>query len=237
MIEIAGKSIEAFSAVVSDALNAWGEALANSGGMVAGQALSLILRKRLQAAREIAFEEIRTGEKPPNYVIDADEVVAIVYKYLDCARQGTARHNLRLMARIVRGQVAHGDLQADEFLTFADILRSLRHEEVCTLATTYRVRKELVRSKQGSFWAPDEERGALDRAIEGQLVGPRKVFRQRDELNATRAALQRTGMIALAGTRGDGTVVYGETPLLERVGRLAMLENPLPEETENSLKR
>jgi hypothetical protein len=230
------KAVEAFSALVADALNAWGEHLANSGGMVAGQLLSSILRRRIERAREIAFSEIRTGEKPSNYVIDADEVVAIVYKYLDCARQGTARHNLRLMARIMCGQAALADLQADEFLTFADILRSLRHEEVCTLATSYRVRRELLKSKQAS-WAPHDERQALDRAIEDRLVGPHKLFRHRDELNATKAALQRTGMIALAGTRSDGTVVYAETPLLERVGRLAMLENPLPEETENSLKR
>jgi hypothetical protein len=120
-------------------------------------------------------------------------------------------------------------LQADEFLTFADIVRSLRHAEVCTLATCYRVRRELLKPRQGSR-SPHEERQALEQAIEGQLVGHRKLFRQRDELNATRAALQRTGMIALVGTQGDGTVVYGETPLLERLGRLALLETPMPEE-------
>lgn len=218
-----------FGALVSDALEACGVAFSSVEGTVAGELLSAIMRKRLEAARDIALEEIRRGDRPKEDVADGDEVVAIVFKYLECARQGAARRNLRLMARVMRGQAASGSLFADEFLRYADMVASLSHEEVCTLATMYRVRREFL-TRRASDWPAHEKRSTLDRVIKERLVGRNKVFRREAELVATRAALQRTGLIYLAGTTASGQAVYEETLLLDRIGDLANLESPLPEE-------
>ena len=75
---------------------------------------------------------------------DSDDVVAIVFKYLAAAREGRACQNLGLMARIMRGQAATRSLYADGFPRFASIIASLNYEEVCTIATIYRVRNELL---------------------------------------------------------------------------------------------
>ena len=225
---------EFFDSLVSDALNACSSTLSNFGGTVAGRALQWIMRSRFDEARNIALEEIRRGDRFVSEPADTDQVVAIIFAYLSAARDGTARRNLRLMARIMRGQAAGRSLYADEFLRFASIIDSLSYEEVCTIATIYRVRKYVLPRETGK---PSHEiRKSLDDEIASQLVGKDCLFQQEEDLEATKASLQRTGLIYLAGTGWGGKVIYAEGPLLDRLGDLAKLEDPLPEESERPLK-
>jgi hypothetical protein len=224
-----------FGAFVADALQLCGVGLSNFGGTVAGHALQQLIRKRLDDARDIVLEEIQRGDRLPIEPADGDEVVAIVFKYLTAAREGTARRNLRLMARIMRGQAATRSLYADEFSRFASVIASLTYEEVCTVATTYRIRKALL--PKGSGQPIHNMRNMLDQEISNRLVGKDCLFRQKEDLEATRAALQRTGLIYLAGTGSSGNAVYAEAPLLDQLGDLAKLEDPLPEEAERPLQR
>jgi hypothetical protein len=217
-----------FGSLVSDALQGCGLVLSNVQGTVAGLALRGLIQKRLDEARDIALEEISQGDRLITEPADSDEVVAIVFKYLTSAREGTARRNLRLMARIMRGQAARSSLYADEFSRFASIIASLSYEEVCTVATIYRVRKELL--PQGSGMPIHDMRKKLDSEITNRLVGKRRLFLQPEDLQATRASLQRTGLMYLAGTGYGGNVVYSEAPLLDILGDLAKLEDLLPEE-------
>jgi hypothetical protein len=48
------------------------------------------------------------------------------FKYLTAAREATARRNLRLMARIVRGQAATRALDAEEFLRLSSMIAALK---------------------------------------------------------------------------------------------------------------
>jgi hypothetical protein len=164
-------------ALVSDALDACGLALSNLGGSIAGKLISEIFKKRIEAAREIALGEMRRGERFQSYVAHGDEIAAVVMKYLECARQGAARRNLRLMARIMRGQMATRSLYADEFLRFADILASLNREEVCFLGTAYRARRKILGRDRN--WPAHELRRNVDHEIEESIGGRGKPFANR----------------------------------------------------------
>ena len=75
------------------------------------------------------------GEGPAKDIEEADELLASMYRYFDAARQGTARINLRLMAKVMRGQFEREKISASDFLRYAAVLSTLTEEEIIFLAT------------------------------------------------------------------------------------------------------
>ena len=195
------------------------------GGSVAGfslaGALSKLVNRRLQAAREILLQELRSGEKqlPPNQI---DEGVAIIYRYQRAAQEGAARLNLRLMAQTIAGKAHLGNLSADEFLQDADMIASLRREEILLLAKLHSASRSETPSKN----KPAEESVDPMKWAESQLVP--SVFRNREELEATAAAIVRTGLIKTES--GYGAIHYSPTPLLDRLVARAPLEAAIAKE-------
>jgi hypothetical protein len=78
---------------------------AGFAGTALGVVLSRILRSRADQARQIFIEEVRQTTRAIRDAAEADEFVAITYRYLQAACEGAARLNLRLMAKVVRGQI------------------------------------------------------------------------------------------------------------------------------------
>ncbi|CAB3775261.1 hypothetical protein LMG29542_08643 [Paraburkholderia humisilvae] len=85
------------------------------GGNVAGYALKQLFAKRLDSAREILLEELARGDIRVSEG-DLEEGVAIVYRFLRAAQEGTARVNLRLLSQVIAKQAWQGTMKADEFL-------------------------------------------------------------------------------------------------------------------------
>src|SRR6516165_3622152 len=115
---------------------------------------------------------------------EVEEAAAIFYRYMRAAQEGGARLNLRLMAKIIAGQADRGNLVADEFLYYADMLASLRREEVLALGTLYR------------HWKSDPRVDVAGVALSGaqaELIP--KVFRDNEEFLAALGAAARTGLI------------------------------------------
>ncbi|MGI4807500.1 MAG: hypothetical protein ACRYF2_05255 [Janthinobacterium lividum] len=108
--------------------------LAGAGFAIAAQHL---LRRRVEWARDILLDELRQGEKTLSD-LEVEEVVAVLLRYARAAQEGTARLNLRLMAKVIAGQVERGVLYADEFLRNADLIAGLKREEVILLGTIHR---------------------------------------------------------------------------------------------------
>jgi hypothetical protein len=148
---------------LSDVLQALEFGASNLGGTLLGTTLGALLGKRLEAARKIFLEEVRDAKRPVKDVHEQDEVVSVVYRYLDAARQGAARLNLRLLAKVARGQYEREGLYASEFLRYADMIASLRREEVIFLATLHRVFKQRERRYRTDLQAC--RAGARERCI------------------------------------------------------------------------
>jgi hypothetical protein len=173
----------------------------------------------MERAREILIDELSQGRTTIDDIAEADELAAILYRYGRAAQEGAARLNLRLMAKVIAGQKESRTLTANEFLYHAEILASLRREEIVLLSTLYRHWKAI----------PDEESKRTDAAQKDALneLVP-GMFNSRDEFMATAGAITRTGLVI-------GTSVFSGTadrpsPLFDKLYTLAPFEGALARE-------
>lgn len=130
--------LELFGGLLGDYMTAKGFVGAASVPAASMQTLRGLLQRRVAAARDVLLGEIRRGGKLLEFH-DADEAAAITYRYMRAAEEGTARLNLRLLARVIVGSAEGPGLYADEFLRWADILAGLRREEVIVLGVIQRL--------------------------------------------------------------------------------------------------
>lgn len=205
---------ELFAAALGDAV---GYAVGPVGN-TAGAILGVVLKGREDRAAKIALEEFRKGRS----IYPPDDTAAMLFRYLRAAQEGAARTNLRLMAKIMAGQNEEKPLAADEFLYWAEMISSLKREEIILLATLLRSWSDLSAETDHS-----KRMSSAYHASQGLLVP--KVFSTRNDMSATMAALTRTGLIFPGTTIGSFT--YQISPLLERLNALASLEAVVSEES------
>lgn len=134
--------------VVSDIMGAF----MIPGGSIVSEAIQQVFKKRLDAAREILLEEIGSGYKDMSDAAKLEEVAAIIYRYGRAAQEGAARVNLRLLSQVIANKKFSEEPAADKFLYYADILASLKLEEVTLLGIMIRERasKDFTSSKEST---------------------------------------------------------------------------------------
>ncbi len=186
------------------------------GASTGGAALERLLGRRRRMAQEIFLHELRCGDRHLLGAEDVDEAAAMLFRYLRAAQEGTARLNLRLMAKIMRGLTAERPIYADQFLRYADLVASLTREEVILVATLYAKAKDLKDR-------PGRRQEALTLA-KGELV-PR-VFDSEDRFYAVMAAASRTGLVITGGWSDQ----FCTTPLMDDVARFVSFREALQEE-------
>ncbi len=211
-------------AVIGDLVSATGAVIGGLAGASGSEMLQRLMAKRLQAAREIFLDEMKRGGN--RLEPEPDEVLAVVYRYMRAAQEGTARLNLRLMAKVVQGLAHTGSLVADKFLCHAERVASLRREEIVLLATIHRHQKQLVKSdaSRDDIYPYVQMREAVER----DLI-PR-VFPDEKTLRAVAAATIRTGYIHDELMTLDSVGIFMTTPLLDELIALAPFEAALDEE-------
>ncbi|MEX3941584.1 hypothetical protein AB4Y44_18910 [Paraburkholderia sp. BR10937] len=132
--------------------------------------------------------------------------------------------NLRLLAAIYAGQVRDKAIVADEFLYYADLLASLRHDEIVLLGT-------LLRNSTAYNGDTIYGNEPMHRT-RSELVPD--VFAVPEDYNAALGALLRTGLVstqAIGGSIGGGpSMVYHATSLLRRLNALAEIEGVMSRE-------
>jgi hypothetical protein len=126
---------EIISAFVTDAFELTG----THGGSVAGVAVGRWFRGRAEQARDILFEELRQANVSEAHAASEDDAIAVIVRYLRAAREGAARLNLRLLAKVIVGQIQLGRLVADDFLQYAEALASLSRDEIVVIGTMYKL--------------------------------------------------------------------------------------------------
>lgn len=210
------------SGVVSDAITGFASGGASTGGAVAGILLSRLFEKRLETARDILTEQLSRGDKTLSDVAELEEVVAITYRYARAAQEGAARLNLRLMAKVIAGQAHLGNLVADKFLYYADLLASLRREEVILIAT---LRKNL-HSDAVKQVDEGKQAGRAQTVTIEELVP--SLFKSSEHLKAVASATTRTGLVVAESLLGG--MAYVTTPLLDTLLSVASFEDALREE-------
>lgn len=186
------------------------------GAATSGVALERLLGGRTQMAKKIFMNELRRGDRYIEETQDVDEAAAMMFRYLRAAQEGTARLNLRLMAKIMRGLSVERPIYADQFLRYADIVASLTREEVILVATLYAKTQVL---KDSPRWREEALTLAKDELV------PR-VFDTDDRFCAVMAAASRTGLVITGGWSDQ----FCTTPLMDELARLVSFRDALKEE-------
>lgn len=163
------------------------------------------IQRRRAAADDIATRELANAGTFDELMADPDSFVSRAARYYQAAIIGSAHVNLRILARMIvcGGQRA---IPADEFLYLAQIIESLRHDELLVLASFSRARR-----RRDMDTAQDVEADLFGK-VEEDLAG---VF-DPSELEGLAYALLRTGFLTTRSGYGGGSS-WNVTPLLLRL--------------------
>jgi hypothetical protein len=197
------------------------------GGALASHLLKGAFEKKAAEAREILFDMMSYGAHPG---LTEDDAAYIIYRYLRAAQEGTARINLRLLAQVIAGKNMAETLTADKFLYYADIISSLKMEEIKLLGI-------MVRERKDSAYAARE---ALHRQFSEEKS--QEIFQ----------SLLRTGLVIfyqeVTVKENDDRKMFGKeyigdlhtdyhlTSLMKDVCRLISFEEALQQETEHTAR-
>jgi hypothetical protein len=199
------------AAAASDVASCLGVPFAN----FVGKAMEALYEQRMEAAREILLGDLRKGTaklSDPKRVVD--ELVPVLHRYLRAAEEGTARSNLRLLSRIIAGQVQSDTLAANEFLAWSDVLAGLRPHEIRVLAG---IQQFIDASGEDWSWETSNVSTAILRektAACSQCTA--------EEIDSALASLTRTGLlIPLSAWNG---IVYRPSKLYEAFREFASFE-------------
>lgn len=191
-----------------------------AGELAGGSVFRQLLGKRAEAARDILVDRLQKA-KATLKDIPEDEAAAITYRYMRAAEEGAARVNLKLLADVIVGQDAKPGFYANDFLLWADIISSLRHEEIVVLGTMQREAALVADGLPSDFnvWARCQHTLLNERGIS---------FPSSDALAA---ALLRTGLVTLIAGTIDGGPAYAPTADLQKLAEMSDLESYYMEES------
>lgn len=213
----------AVGAVVSDVLSVCGVPGGSAVGAVLSAKIGAVMARRRDNAREILLEELRKGEAFVDQAASIDEWVAVLLRYSRAAQEGAARLNLRLMAKVIAWQAQAGPLVADEFLAWADVLASLRREEVILLGVMVFARREVDRMPD---LKPDKRPGLIREILVKRLVP--SVFGTNSDFAAAGLSLGRTGLVNVSA--GWGAMLYTPATAVRKLEALVSFQDALREE-------
>lgn len=187
--------------------------------------------RKLAESRDILFDEI-TQENFNN--IADDDKISLIHRYTLAAMNGTARLNLRLLAKainsIANGKQLSSPVYANEFNRYAQILETLSDEEIHLLANMYQYRKDatppsITNSPQGIKYHDD--------FIQNFANHYKYQYKKSDgEYKSLCCALLRTGFICLEDVGFGGTNFYTLTPFFDKIIELVDFQDALDKEKE-----
>jgi hypothetical protein len=194
-------------AMIADLLGAIGV----PGGSAVQVAFDSYQARRIEHARKILLAELKANSKAKWQVANEDALFGAIHRFERAAIEGAGRHNLQLLAKAMKGTLLAGDLTADRFNVFADVLATLSRNECWLLGRTHSACTD-ARKAHGSTSS-----GAGSEALWNELVSACVPNRYPTKRHLTTAllAMQRTGLVIGLGTYGLLGVAYETSPLMD----------------------
>ncbi len=183
--------------------------------------------KKIAQSRDIILDEIEQGCFDN---MGDDDKVSIMHRYMQAAMNGSARINLRLLAKmmnsIAKGKKQSNTIYANEFNRYASALETLSEEEIHLLASMYNYRKN-ARPPYTRITA---------RGIEGEndfLQNFSKHYRYENKISEEQyismcSALLRTGLIYPRTYIRETT--YDLSPFFDEIVKLVDFQDALKKE-------
>ncbi len=207
------------SAIVGDVFGAKQWVAGNLAGYGIAQAVQHLMRRRAEQAHHILLDELRNGEKTLSST-EVEESIAVLLRYGRAALEGSARLNLRLMAKVIAGQTQQSALYADEFLRQADVVAGLKREEVVLLGAFQRY---WISPETRAMASDNDRMNEVQRQMLSELIP--EPFEDIAEFVATESAVVRTGF--LSGIATFGGTIYRPTRAFERLCSLVSIDAAL----------
>ena len=187
-----------------------------------------ILENKILEARDVLLDEIEKGDFSG---IPQDDLVSIIHRYLQASINGSAKLNLRILARLIKGitkndEVLVPGLYASEFNRYSNILADLTYEELQVLAALqkFKIQNEKEQGIRGpqtmvSQYPPDNStyHNKAKRWLTGGTVYIKKSagyveptqgkqIMTSEEFDATVTSLLRTGLIYMPPLLSGGAI-------------------------------
>ena len=190
--------------------------------------------KKLAESRDILFDEITQGNF--NNIAD-DDKISLMHRYTLAAMNGTARLNLRLLAKainsIANGKQLSSPVYANEFNRYAQILETLSDEEIHLLANMYQYKKN---SASPSVTISPTEIKYKDDFLQNFANHYQYQYKKsHKEYKSLCCALLRTGLIYQENIGCGGSYVYALTPFFDKIIELVDFQDAL--EKENKIQK
>ena len=189
-----------------------------------GEALARVLRNRGAVARDVLQKQLARAEINIADAADRDEAAAMVFEYIEAARQGAARRNLRMLAEIMAKKLTAPPIYASEFLRWSRLLADLSPEEIITLARLHELYHD--DSFDNGHGQPKDYRGLTEK-LKQTLVEAGAAKNSLD-VSSILGALQRTGLVVYAAG-GFGGAWHLPSPRLDELLNLVNFEEVIAE--------
>ena len=182
------------------------------------------LKAKIDEARDILLEELRSGNVDSLHVASEDEAISIVYRYALAARDGAARRNLRLLGKTIVSLAVRDRLYSDEFNKFADILAHLTRDQILVLGRLYALFREEEQTSQDN----PQVKANVWKRLQDELVPSQ--FPTADHI--TVICSQATGSGLMIAASAYGGLAYRLSPLMDEIAELADFQDTLRAEGE-----
>lgn len=176
-------------------------------------------RRRLEAAAEIARSKMREGLAGS---FRESEAASLVFDFLRAAEDGTARHNLEIMADLIENGVGEQGLTEDAIRHLMKIVAGLSYDELRVVAGFIRVIRGLEPPEGGAvdiFKQTAEIWTGVWKGLARSGDVPSVDNMPTTESYARTFALARTGLVVAHS--GFGMIVFGSGPELLSLERLS----------------
>lgn len=178
------------------------------------------LQRRNDLAKEILLSKLKRDTKAEWQIANEDALFGAIFRFRRAATEGAARHNLKLLAHAIRGTLLSGDITADRFNLFSDLLAGLSRAECWLLGTLHPICQDIRKAGKSTY----DGVGAVEMWNQIQAATCPEPYSDSARLGAALSALGRTGLVLPVRLIDLGTMGAETTPLMDDLVELISAE-------------
>lgn len=191
--------------------------------------------QKVSESRDILFDEIEQGCLDN---MGEDDKVSIMHRYMQAAMNGSARINLRLLAKAInnlkKGKKLSNPIYANEFNRYAQALETLSYEEIKVLAQLYDMREQQKKYIKENNAPMPGIRGNYAERFCINLEYMRSDVREKTI--ALLCSLLRTGLVYQDGIGALNSIQYILSPFFDEIIKLVDFQDALNKENNQDSK-
>lgn len=190
--------------------------LSETGAWGISKALEAFWKKRGQEAHIRICDEMRKGNITLTQASLTNDHFAAFVRMAQAVRDSASHEAIRLMAKVMVGQIQRDRLYADDFIKFANIISGLSRDEILILSLLYDAHKKMSeKNDPNRLWSE-----LVNLVVPGH-------FESEDYVLAILTGLSRSGLVIAPQNNLLSIGTYVPSPLMDELVRLADFQDAL----------